>query len=63
MNTYKPVPIAGSKWAIEHTLDGVAQGLLSTVYVGKSDAAYAVYQLARREWARDHPVNDNIKAA
>ena len=59
MNTYRAIAIEPGVWAIERLVDGVAVGLLTRRYEDESEAAYAVYELARQESGRELPANDN----
>jgi hypothetical protein len=52
MNTYRAVFLAapdGGMWAVEHTADGVPQGLMPGSYATEAEALFAAYELARTE--------------
>jgi hypothetical protein len=50
MNTYRAIPLAAKKWAIEWSMANVVQGLVFGAFDTESEAAFNAYELARMEW-------------
>jgi hypothetical protein len=44
----------GGLWAVEHSVDGAAQGYTPGRYATEAEALFAAYELARTEMATPH---------
>lgn len=54
MNTYHAVQLDTGRWAVEWFAEGKSQGFLPGTYTSEAEAAFAAYELARREM-KDRP--------